>query len=138
METPVAIDMPPLQFRLGHKRMAIYASPDAPLPDGHFMRHQLLAEKTSPPALIMQLNTILSGLILAACATAIPVESPIELMKRAPSPGVVITKCAKPGVLALAFDDGPYQYTQQLVNTLNAAGAKGTFFMTGTLYGTSQ
>jgi hypothetical protein len=104
------------------------------------MFHQtaLLAEKTSSLTIIMQLNAILSGLILAACATAIPVESPIELMKRAPSPGVVITKCAKPGVLALAFDDGPYQYTQQLVNTLNAAGAKGTFFMTGTLYGKSR
>lgn len=47
----------------------------------------------------------------------------------------VITKCNAPGQLALAYDDGPYQYTQKLVDTLNAGGAKGTFFVTGTLYG---
>ncbi|KAF3909266.1 hypothetical protein ABW20_dc0106351 [Dactylellina cionopaga] len=35
----------------------------------------------------------------------------------------------------MAFDDGPGQYMQQLINTLNAAGAKATFFVTGTLYG---
>ena len=47
----------------------------------------------------------------------------------------VITKCSSPGQLALAYDDGPYQYTQKLVDTLTAGGAKGTFFVTGTLYG---
>lgn len=81
----------------------------------------------------MQIKTFLSGLLLAACATA--QEDGHEGCKRRTSPGIVYTKCAKPGVLALAFDDGPYQYTQKLVDTLNAAGAKGTFFMTGTLYG---
>lgn len=48
----------------------------------------------------------------------------------------VITQCSAPGQIALAYDDGPYQYTQKLVDTLNAGGAKGTFFVTGTLYGT--
>jgi hypothetical protein len=43
----------------------------------------------------------------------------------------VITKCSAPGQLALAYDDGPYQYTQKLVDTLTAGGAKGTFFVTG-------
>jgi peptidoglycan/xylan/chitin deacetylase (PgdA/CDA1 family) len=43
----------------------------------------------------------------------------------------VITKCNAPGQLALAYDDGPYQYTQKLVDTLTAGGAKGTFFVTG-------
>jgi len=38
-------------------------------------------------------------------------------------------------MLALAYDDGPYQYTSQLVDILDKAGAKATFFWTGTLYG---
>ncbi|KAF6811078.1 polysaccharide deacetylase, partial [Colletotrichum musicola] len=75
------------------------------------------------------------ALLLATSAAAVPISSPIELIKRAPSPGVVIQKCAKPGILALAYDDGPYQYTSQLVDILNAGGAKATFFFTGTLYG---
>ncbi len=38
-------------------------------------------------------------------------------------------------MLALAYDDGPHTYTQQLVDMLDKAGVKGTFFWTGTLYG---
>ncbi|KAK1673135.1 polysaccharide deacetylase [Colletotrichum godetiae] len=83
----------------------------------------------------MLLDTIVTGLLMAASAAAIPIENPIELIKRAPSAGVVIQKCAKSGVFALAYDDGPYQYTSQLVDILNNGGAKATFFMTGTLYG---
>lgn len=47
----------------------------------------------------------------------------------------VITKCTAPGQIALAYDDGPSGNTQKLVDTLNAGGAKATFFVTGTLYG---
>ena len=83
----------------------------------------------------MMLVPSLSVLLLAATSAALPVENPIEVMRRAPSPGVVITKCSKPNTLALAYDDGPYTYTQQLVDTLDKAGVKGTFFWTGTLYG---
>lgn len=72
---------------------------------------------------------------LLAVGSSLPVADPITIFNRAPTPGTVYTKCASPGTLALAYDDGPYQYTQTLVNTLNAAGAKGTFFFTGTLYG---
>ncbi|KAK3317179.1 deacetylase-like protein [Cercophora scortea] len=78
--------------------------------------------------------------LLAGVAVAFPAPDPIQflkdsLSKRAPSPGVVISKCVNPGMLALAYDDGPYTYTSQLIDTLDAAGAKGTFFWTGTLYG---
>ena len=62
-------------------------------------------------------------------------NDPSRLSPRAPTPGVVITQCASPGMLALAYDDGPYQYTSELVDILDAAGAKATFFFTGTLYG---
>ncbi|KAH7070779.1 chitin deacetylase-like protein [Paraphoma chrysanthemicola] len=73
---------------------------------------------------------------LAAVAMAKPIPDPLLVMRQSgPAAGQVITKCAAPGQLALAYDDGPYQYTQKLVDTLTAGGAKGTFFVTGTLYG---
>lgn len=70
--------------------------------------------------------------ILAAAVSASPMD-PVEVFRR--QGGTVITKCTRPGVLALAYDDGPYQYTSQLIDILDAAGAKATFFWTGTLYG---
>ncbi|KAF2199520.1 glycoside hydrolase/deacetylase [Delitschia confertaspora ATCC 74209] len=84
----------------------------------------------------MHFTSLLAASLLAIGTSASPVASPLEAFKRAgPAAGQVITKCSTTGTLALAFDDGPYQYTQKLVDTLNAAGAKGTFFVTGTLYG---
>lgn len=77
------------------------------------------------------LTQVLGALALAAAASA----TPVQLARRAPQPGVVITTCSKPGVLALAYDDGPYQLTSELVDILDEAGAKATFFWTGTLYG---
>ncbi len=82
----------------------------------------------------MLAEAIITALV-AASVVAHPSDDPIEFMKRAANPGVVITKCTNPGMLALAYDDGPYQYTSKLVDTLDKAGAKGTFFWTGTLYG---
>ncbi|CAG7851813.1 Probable peptidoglycan-N-acetylglucosamine deacetylase ARB_03699 {ECO:0000305} Short=Peptidoglycan GlcNAc deacetylase {ECO:0000250/UniProtKB:Q8DP63}; {ECO:0000250/UniProtKB:Q8DP63}; AltName: Full=Peptidoglycan N-deacetylase {ECO:0000250/UniProtKB:Q8DP63}; Short=PG N-deacetylase {ECO:0000250/UniProtKB:Q8DP63}; Flags: Precursor [Serendipita indica DSM 11827] len=84
----------------------------------------------------MHFTSFILPVSLVVGALATPVPSPLEAFKRAgPAAGQVITKCSSSGMLALAFDDGPYQYTQTLVNTLNAAGAKATFFVTGTLYG---
>ncbi|KAF2476923.1 chitin deacetylase-like protein [Lindgomyces ingoldianus] len=84
----------------------------------------------------MHLSSLLAASLLAINAGAVPVLDPIQMMKRAgPAAGQVITKCSSPGMLALAYDDGPYQYTQKLADTLSAGGAKGTFFVTGTLYG---
>ncbi|KAF1834792.1 chitin deacetylase-like protein [Decorospora gaudefroyi] len=73
---------------------------------------------------------------LAAVALAKPIPDPLHVIRQSgPVAGQVITRCNAPGQLALAYDDGPYQYTQQLVDILTAGGAKGTFFVTGTLYG---
>ncbi|KAK0205082.1 carbohydrate esterase family 4 protein [Desarmillaria ectypa] len=47
----------------------------------------------------------------------------------------VITSCTVPKTAALTFDDGPYIYSQQIVDTLDANGAKGTFFVNGNNYG---
>ena len=45
--------------------------------------------------------------------------------------GVGIDDCSEPGVIALTFDDGPYIYTQSIVDQLTAAGQRATFFQNG-------
>jgi peptidoglycan/xylan/chitin deacetylase (PgdA/CDA1 family) len=81
----------------------------------------------------MYRNILLVAGLLASSTLGLPIESPVNVIRQAA--GVVITKCANPGMIALAYDDGPYQYTSQLVDILDQAGAKATFFWTGTLYG---
>jgi peptidoglycan/xylan/chitin deacetylase (PgdA/CDA1 family) len=77
----------------------------------------------------MLAGTVLAGLLMASGAAAACTP------RSSVTPGVVIKQCTKPGMLALAYDDGPYLYTSDLVDILDAAGAKATFFWTGTLYG---
>jgi len=43
----------------------------------------------------------------------------------------VYTSCTVPNTAALTFDDGPYTWHKNVVDTLDAAGVKGTFFMNG-------
>ncbi|KAF8501335.1 carbohydrate esterase family 4 protein [Hysterangium stoloniferum] len=43
----------------------------------------------------------------------------------------VYSSCKKANSVALTFDDGPYIYETDIVNTLNNAGIKGTFFVNG-------
>lgn len=60
---------------------------------------------------------------------------PSALNKRAgPDIGTVVSTCTEPNTIALTFDDGPYNYTEKILSDLEAAGAKATFFVTGTLY----
>jgi hypothetical protein len=42
---------------------------------------------------------------------------------------VRINDCTKPGVIALTFDDGPYFYTNDLLDLLDRYNAKVTFFI---------
>jgi len=46
----------------------------------------------------------------------------------------VISSCTEPNTVALTFDDGPWIYHQTVVDTLDAAGATGTFFFNGNNY----
>jgi hypothetical protein len=66
------------------------------------------------------LKSVTTSLVLALDVLAISVPSPVDLIRRAHTTGAVITKCSKPGVLALAFDDGPYTcgYSQQPLGML--------------------
>ncbi|KAK7047298.1 hypothetical protein VNI00_006529 [Paramarasmius palmivorus] len=43
----------------------------------------------------------------------------------------VFYHCAEPNTAALTFDDGPFNWMDQIVDTLDAHGAKGTFFLNG-------
>ncbi|KAH6612342.1 carbohydrate esterase family 4 protein [Chaetomium sp. MPI-SDFR-AT-0129] len=45
--------------------------------------------------------------------------------------GVIIEHCTVPGVVALTFDDGPFIYTSQILDHLDAFNAKATFFING-------
>ena len=52
---------------------------------------------------------------LAAFALAKPIPDPLHVIRESgPVAGQVITKCSAPGQIALAYDDGPYQYTQKV------------------------
>jgi len=65
-------------------------------------------------------------LSLLLVAYALPAE------RRAPAR--VITACTVPNTIALTFDDGPYQYLDDVSNALTNAGARGTFFFNGNNY----
>ncbi|KAL7941484.1 carbohydrate-binding module family 18 [Trichoderma barbatum] len=45
--------------------------------------------------------------------------------------GKAIFHCSKPGTVALTFDDGPWQYTEELLDILEENGVRATFFITG-------
>ncbi|RPA90841.1 glycoside hydrolase/deacetylase [Choiromyces venosus 120613-1] len=46
--------------------------------------------------------------------------------------GQIIKTCKDPGMVALTFDDGPFQYTGRLLDTLkNNGGIHATFFVNG-------
>ncbi|KAF9879486.1 polysaccharide deacetylase [Colletotrichum karsti] len=49
--------------------------------------------------------------------------------------GVAITKCTVEGDFALTFDDGPFTYTNHVLDLLAEAGAKATFFVNGKNFG---
>lgn len=66
---------------------------------------------------------------LAAVATAVS-AAPTPLEKRATSAKLIET-CTVPGTIALTFDDGPYEYTWALAETLKKNGVTATFFMNG-------
>lgn len=74
-------------------------------------------------------------------ATAIPFESSSSIVARdMPRPrfgnvpyGVDITHCTAKGKVALSFDDGPGEYTEKVLDTLEKNGnIKATFFLVGT------
>ncbi|KAF6758198.1 carbohydrate esterase family 4 protein [Ephemerocybe angulata] len=73
----------------------------------------------------------LAAAFLASGALQFVSASPLEPRQTA----TVYTHCTAANKVALTFDDGPYNYLTDIVNTLDAAGAKGTFFFNGNNWG---
>ncbi|PPQ69529.1 hypothetical protein CVT26_001787 [Gymnopilus dilepis] len=76
------------------------------------------------------------GTLFIASLTVFAVPAPLDpieaLEKRANAK--VYSSCTVPNTVALTFDDGPWVYEYDVVKALDAAGAKGTFFVNGNNY----
>ncbi|KAG8955187.1 Carbohydrate esterase 4 protein [Tulasnella sp. 424] len=94
-------------------------------------------------------SRILAFSFLAALASALP--SPANLAERTPelsdisesealslveraTLAPVYSKCTTANTVAITFDDGPYTWTTNIVNTLKQYNAKATFFVNGDNY----
>ncbi|TEB31432.1 carbohydrate esterase family 4 protein [Coprinellus micaceus] len=74
----------------------------------------------------------LTATLLASIALQYASAAPLEPRQTL---ATVYTACTVPNKVALTFDDGPYNYLNDIVNTLDANGAKGTFFFNGNNWG---
>ncbi|KAI0129618.1 hypothetical protein BJ170DRAFT_282431 [Xylariales sp. AK1849] len=77
------------------------------------------------------LLSLFSALLIGATASPLLPPAPLRERQSGVPVGTIITSCTKPGLFALTFDDGPYIYTEQLLDTLAASGVKSTFFLNG-------
>ena len=79
------------------------------------------------------LPTYAYALFTASISTAAPapIVSQRATANTAVAVGAVIDRCTTPGTIALTFDDGPYQYTADLLDVLHQNGAPATFFLNG-------
>ncbi|KAF9091968.1 hypothetical protein BGX23_004760 [Mortierella sp. AD031] len=78
----------------------------------------------------------IAAVFTAAFVFAVPInllESNTEPQKR--SGATVVTRCTIPGTIALTFDDGPFLYTNGLLDILHSRAVKATFFFNGNTYG---
>ncbi|KAG8915707.1 Carbohydrate esterase 4 protein [Tulasnella sp. 408] len=60
-------------------------------------------------------------------------DEALSLVERA-TLATVYSKCTTPNTVAITFDDGPYTWNTDIVNTLKQYNAKGTFFVNGNNY----
>ncbi|KAF4972199.1 hypothetical protein FSARC_1181 [Fusarium sarcochroum] len=75
----------------------------------------------------------MQGLIVLASLAhvAAGLSIPTSLDKRQVSAGIAIYSCTQEGTVALTFDDGPFAYTESVLDQLATAGFKATFFLNG-------
>ncbi|CAE6470003.1 unnamed protein product [Rhizoctonia solani] len=81
---------------------------------------------------IARVAALAAALCGAVRVSAAPVEAP---RFHARAGANLVTKCSVPNTVALTFDDGPYTWTNNLVDLLDQNGAKGTFFFNGNNFG---
>ncbi|PPQ63755.1 hypothetical protein CVT24_004264 [Panaeolus cyanescens] len=86
---------------------------------------------TAPPTTTIQpTTTTTTSTATSPGNTTVPTQPGTEIPY-----GRLVTGCTVSGTVAVTFDDGPYQWTSALIDSLNAANVKATFFMVGKLYG---
>jgi len=71
------------------------------------------------------------GAVLTAGLASLASAHAVKGKRSIPFDGTIWTACTTPGVVALTFDDGPFIYTQSIVDQLTAAGQRATFFQNG-------
>ncbi|KAF9118867.1 hypothetical protein BGX30_004242 [Mortierella sp. GBA39] len=80
----------------------------------------------------------IAALFTAALVSAVPISdlnsNPSFLQKRAGG-ATVVYRCTIPGTIAITFDDGPFIYTNGLLDILRSRNVKATFFFNGNTYG---
>ncbi|KAM5363987.1 hypothetical protein ACJA88_013255 [Fusarium oxysporum] len=73
-----------------------------------------------------------SLIILASlCHLTSSLSIPVYPKKREVSAGFAIYSCTQPNTIALTFDDGPFVYTDSVLDQLASAGMAATFFLNG-------
>ncbi|CAI7601193.1 unnamed protein product [Penicillium pancosmium] len=68
---------------------------------------------------------------MASLSSATPVKLATRQTTSKVAVGAVIKSCVVPGTIALTFDDGPWDYTHTLLDTLAEYDAVATFFLNG-------
>lgn len=105
----------------GHKYLLI---PARPYIRSHRTRGLLVDPHLMPPMFF----TISLTICLITHALAFPHPRRQEKAR-------IVSHCTVPNTVALTFDDGPFLYLRDIVDTLKAAGAAGTFFFNGRNWG---
>ncbi|PFH55857.1 hypothetical protein XA68_17509 [Ophiocordyceps unilateralis] len=80
---------------------------------------------------LLLVSSVLPGVATAQKAACSPVAAD-QLASQTQVPfGEIITNCTQPNTFALTFDDGPFNFTAELLTTLRKAGVRATFFING-------
>ncbi|PHH65738.1 hypothetical protein CDD81_1465 [Ophiocordyceps australis] len=75
---------------------------------------------------------VLGALLQGTLASPVALSASKFARQASPVPfGQVIDSCTVPGGFALTFDDGPWIYTNELLDKLRQANLKATFFVNG-------
>lgn len=88
---------------------------------------KFLPEKVLP--LLLATNSAMYPMVSITLLNPIIFLGGIFLRRSAIAGGIY--GCIVPSEIALTYDDGPWIYTDEMVNVLNSYGAKATFFITG-------
>jgi peptidoglycan/xylan/chitin deacetylase (PgdA/CDA1 family) len=84
-----------------------------------------------PPGFVVADGTFVNrnGKTLAALQGPLGMENPNLPVVEAFGPAPPISTCTKPGLAHISFDDGPYQYTDTLLDYLKEQRVPATFFV---------